>query len=529
MAAGLAGLSMWFHWVFLQHAGGLWRDEAGFVAIATRPDWSEVWTLQALDHCPILPFALVRWWCAGPGATDSGLRVFGLLAGVLLLIALWTASRTIRRGVPVLAFALVAVNLPMLRYTDALRGYGIGCALSVFALAAVWRLACRATWGRVALAAVVAVASVQSLYQNAFFLLAAGCGGMLVCALRREWRGVLLVASVGVVAALSLVPYVPLVRRAQEAYVIVKNGFDPATGWHNLALVAGYSWPGMAWVWVGLAAVAAGLAACALRRRWRAVDAAAGDDAVVYAGTALVVGVVGFGVFLKTANFPTQSWYYVPLLVFVAACLDVAVVAGHRVLRWVMPVVAVAAGAVVLVLGAGPLRTRQTNIDQLAQRLTREAVAEDFILVHPWYAGITFARYYQGTAKWETLPPLSDHGLHRYDLLKERLQADNPVRPVLAAMAEALRSGHRVWVVGGLPISPEAPPPLAPAPATPAGWSDEAYSLNWAAQAGQLLALRAQRGAVALSPTGADVNPFEAVALLEFSGWRWQRPLFAPQ
>lgn len=48
---------------------------------------------------------------------------------------------------------------------------------------------------------------------------------------------------------------------------------------------------------------------------------------------------------------------------------------------------------------------RMTNLDFVAQRLNREAGKEDLVLVHPWFCGVTFNRYYTGSAEWLTLPP----------------------------------------------------------------------------------------------------------------------------
>ena len=42
-------------------------------------------------------------------------------------------------------------------------------------------------------------------------------------------------------------------------------------------------------------------------------------------------------------------------------------------------------------------------------RLTAEAGPKDFVIVAQWFCGLTFDRYYQGTAPWSTLPPLTDH------------------------------------------------------------------------------------------------------------------------
>ena len=52
--AGLVTLSATFlHVLFFLNAGGLWRDEAGFVHLSLLPSFSEVWQNLPHDHCPI--------------------------------------------------------------------------------------------------------------------------------------------------------------------------------------------------------------------------------------------------------------------------------------------------------------------------------------------------------------------------------------------------------------------------------------------------------------------------------------------
>jgi hypothetical protein len=102
---------------------------------------------------------------------------------------------------------------------------------------------------------------------------------------------------------------------------------------------------------------------------------------------------------------------------------------------------------------------RMTNLDFVAQRLNREAGKEDLVLVHPWFCGVTFNRYYTGGAEWLTLPPLTDHRLQRLDLFKEQMQLEAPIQTVLEKVEATLRAGHIVWLVGYYPFSnPPAPP-----------------------------------------------------------------------
>src|SRR5437879_4868949 len=85
------------------------------------------------------------------------------------------------------------------------------------------RTTCRPSLAAFSFAVAVAVLSVQALYQNAVFVFAACCGGFMLCAVERRWRDTLSISAVGVAAAISLLPYIPLIARAHW-YVIYKVG-----------------------------------------------------------------------------------------------------------------------------------------------------------------------------------------------------------------------------------------------------------------------------------------------------------------
>src|SRR5882724_2390902 len=140
-----------------------------------------------------------------------------------------------RNGAPLLAVTLAGLNVTIIHAGDSLRAYGLGSALAVLALAVIWRLTCRPSLAVFSCAVAVAVLSVQSLYQNAFFVFAACCGGLVVCAVERRWRDTLPVLAVGAITAVSLLPYIPLMIRAQEWYIIAKVGFRFSYGWRKLS------------------------------------------------------------------------------------------------------------------------------------------------------------------------------------------------------------------------------------------------------------------------------------------------------
>src|SRR5438094_2173208 len=261
-AAALTTLfAVYLHVLFLLNAGGLWRDEVDLVHLSLLPSFSEMWQNLPHDSCPVLMHLVVRAWSAvGFGNTDASLRVLGLYVGLFSLLPFWFASWTMRSGAPLLAVTLAGLNVTIIRAGDSLRAYGLGSALAVLTLAVIWRLACRPSLATFCGAVVLAVLSVHSLYQNAFLLFAACCGGLVLSAVERRWRDTLPIFAVGAAAALSLLPYVPLIAGAHW-YVIYKAGYGFSYGWKQLAAAAGSPLTIFTWVWV---AVWIGLSAAAI-------------------------------------------------------------------------------------------------------------------------------------------------------------------------------------------------------------------------------------------------------------------------
>jgi phosphoribosylformylglycinamidine synthase len=84
----------------------------------------------------------------------------------------------------------------MICWGDSVRAYGFGVLLILLTAALLWRLADAPTPRRTALAAVFAVASVQSHYYNSVLLLGLGLGAAAVTLRRGSWRRTGLVLGV---------------------------------------------------------------------------------------------------------------------------------------------------------------------------------------------------------------------------------------------------------------------------------------------------------------------------------------------
>jgi hypothetical protein len=498
-AALVTLFATYLHLLFFLNAGGLWRDEVDLVHLSLLPSLSDVWQNLPHDSCPILMHLVVRAWSAvGFGNTDASLRVLGLYVGLFSLLAFWLVSWMMRNGAPLLAVTLAGLNVTIVYAGDSLRGYGLGSALAVLTLAVIWRLSRRPSLAVFSFAVVLAVLSVQSLYQNAFLLFAACCGGFVLCAVERRWRDTLPIFAVGAAATVSLLPYIPLIAGAHW-YVIYKVGYGFSYGWKQLSEATGSPLTIFTWVWVALWIGAIGAAIFVLFwRRDRFPDRVRG--LILFAGTSLLLAAAGYALFLKLAQLPTHQWHYVPLMVFSAVCLDAIFFTAWR---WARPAVMMLAALTIsaaVVFDLPAVKCRQTNVDLIAAQLSTQVTPNDYVIVYPFYCGTTFNRYYKGAASWTTLPALEDYTLQRFDLFKAKMQTKDPIAPAIDRIVSTLQSGNRVWFVGN--------------PLVERSWFD------WGVQVTQFLSAHSRVAAVVIDPSTNCVNPFENLPVFVATGWK---------
>jgi len=485
---------VYLHWVNFRSAGALWRDEAGVVRIATLPTIREMWSNVGHESCPILFPALLRTWSFTVGGADSALRVMGFIVGLLVLGAVWLNGWFFHRSAPLVALSLLAVNASVVRWGDSLRAYGLASVLMLLALATGWRFAREPSLKRWLVAGLVAVISVQNLFQNSFLLLAVCAAAAAVRMRRRDFKNALAALAIGVPAAVSLLPYSAMIREAQDWSVLSQIGFLSPLIWTNLSLAMAPTLAWLRWLWIALAILA--IARCVIR----VLPDAAQDDAdtaAFFAGTALMGALICFLIFLRLAKMPTQVWYFLPLTTFAAVCIDAAL--ANWPARWQFWRCAFAILALVCLPGARELITyRQTNMDLVADVLRKRADAHDLIIVRP----------------------LADHRFHRYDLFKAKMILENPAQPVCDRIAATLHAGNHVWLIGDVPLSQTPPPQIEPAPNNPWGWLDDPYSDVWGAQIGYFVAIHATEGEVVPIPSSNPVSPLENVQVVSVAGWQ---------
>jgi hypothetical protein len=350
-----------------------------------------------------------------------------------------------------------------------------------------------------------------------------------VCLRRRWWRRFWLLPGIGAVAALSVTVYIPVFQHSKNWSPLFKTpGLGPAWYWQKLS--GSLSPPGFlpVWIWVGVFAMVLALGgACFLRDTTRLRFTDQQRDAALFSAVAVSVGAVVYYFFLHRLSYITQPWYYVAYMALFAAAADasLSLLASRYATRIVRLVLVTILLAISLPAAIASVRTRMTNLDLVAAEVARLAGQDDLVLVTTWHNGVTFNRYYRGTARWETLPPIEDHRFHRPDLLLPYMTAPDQgaaLNPLYADIRETLAGGHRVWLVGWLNfLQPgEEPLILAPAPESSIGWQLNGYQLSWSTQAGEFLQTHALQGEVVPVPIAQPVNDYEDSQLIVLSGWR---------
>jgi hypothetical protein len=516
LAAALVTLAIGaLHVFFLFHAGGLWRDEVNVVNLAG----SHSLVFMARDSFPILMPLLVKiWLAAGLGDSDLNLRMFGALTGLGLAGALWLAAWTARRAPPLLGLILLGLNGTVIFWGDSLRAFGLGSLLIVLACAAMGFLLEKPTWRRAGILSVAAVLSVQALYQNAVLFASIGLGGWLVCWLRKDKGAALKILAAGMVAFVSLLPYWGCVKNWSQSAAVIRPGFSFTAAAGNFKTVTAFPLPEYVWLWVLLGATVVGLGVANFFQRPPAnfkseisnlnslsPGRLAQNELRVFAGAILISSLAGYWIFLHVAALITEPWYFLPLVALEAVCFDLGIFVTSlpRGFRAVVFTFFMATAGIAILFAARDLNCRFTNVDAVARDLMKKISPQDYVVVTPWYLGISFDRYYHGAAAWDTLPPVADHSTHRFDLA-QTAENRRASQPVLDRIGSTLQAGHQVWIVGWMRV----PPPGRPA----------------TTEAGRFLAEHSASFETLNLPAHGAVSDYEEVSVLLASGWKTNAP-----
>jgi hypothetical protein len=341
---------------------------------------------------------------------------------------------------------------------------------------------------------------------------------------------VVLVFLCGLMAAVSLTPYLTILpsllneQSSLRAFRLGRTAMDdvnlllrfPVTLYEYVwvLLVVGLA-AGVIWGWMPRGSRSAASSGNGSVERWL--------ERWLFSGATLLVAVVGFAAFLKWVNLPTQVWYFLPLFGLAAACVEVGWPDLTRRWKVVCYGLALGSGLIGFPVAWSDLQYRFTKIDLIAKHLNAVVSPRDFVLVSPWYCGISFGRYYHSSAEWDTIPPLSDHSRHRFDLVREQMRMSGAMWPVFEKISATLQSGSRVWLIGKMDIPKPGTPSftdLRPPPLKYSGWSDTPYNMVWDSQVAHFLRDHSTRFEIVPVATNLCVDFRENPMLFVIEGWQ---------
>jgi hypothetical protein len=525
LAVALTLILVILHFVILRYSGSLWRDEICIVNLSNLPSITQFWEMLPSDSYPVLWYSLLKvWTLIGFGGTDFGLRVLGIIVGFGILGSLWYATRSLGTRLPLISLALFAM-CPVISIGDNMKAYGMGTLLILLSFGTTWRAFQNPTPWRIIASAISVLLSVQCLYHNSFLILAICSGAAVAGIYRRDWKLVIFPLGVGLLAAISVLPYFEVVSRRRDWDIIMHAPVDVFWIINKFQQAIDPSGILLSWIWILLALITV-ISFIIILAKPVSDHVEYQRDMAIFLLTTMLLSIVAYMAFLKILSYPTQGWYFLPLMAMLIVIIEKGVdilckgsIAG-RIIRIVFVI-----GIVLFIFTDSwtAAHTRTTNIDLLAAKLETLSDENDLIVIRPFYYGITFNRYYKGSTPWITLPEINDLSATRQDILKLIMTQNDPLRPSMQKIIKTLQNGHRVWFVGSLklPRPGEIPIILSPAPHSPYGWSEVAYQIAWSRQTAYILQSHAMFIKKINIPLSEPVFKFEHAELVEVSGWRY--------
>lgn len=525
IAIALTLLIVYLHAVFLVNAGGFWRDEADSIALALRPSLANTWADLNFDSNPVLHVLVIRLWAKLFGSSDMSFRSLGFMIGISILAALWIKARALQSRTPLTSLLLIGMSPVMIRFLDSARPYGVTAVTTILAFTVVWRAVRKPTSVNIGIASLMLALCIQALYHSAIFVLAMGIGALSAAFLRGGVKRAFLVAIPFFIAVISLLPHLGHLQQAQNWWPLAR---DPSASQMLLkSFLDALSSPTQyfTWLWATLLILAVVGAILSLSRKKRRDSLEDEQGYLLYCTITLIVSTIGFFPFFVfvIGQFAFQKWHFVPLLVVVAVSAEPLAeqVISKTLTKGLYLLLIITSVIIAVNPAARNLTMRMTSIDLIASVVEREAHPYDLIVVTPWYIGISFDRYYRGSAPWMTFPSLVDTSIHRYDLLKERMKQPGTITKEIAKILSTLQNGGAIWVVGQIgPVSQGLfVTPLPPAPLPTTGWSSAPYIDNWNRHLISILLSHSNQAAIMPLHTNRKINPLEAPRIAVFRGF----------
>lgn len=510
----------------LVHAGPLWRDEVSSFYVATAPNLQAFRDSLVLDPFPILFVTVLRVWIAlGFGGTDFGLRLLAFLIGTSLIGAIWLCCRMIdkERWAPLWPLALFGLTPVTLIEGDSLRAYGLGLIGIVMSFGLVWRLAFR-PWrlGTAVAAAICALLAVQSLYLNSLILFAICLAGVIASFRRKQFVPLAGIFFVGLIAALSLLPYAGIMRDAHEQLALQREFQTVSNGMSSL--ISAGALRGTAAKLVCILLFSIGLSVVSLPSLRRPLfDRIKGtSDSLVFAMIVVMAGAITTFGFLWSSGVHSPR-YRLPFTAAATLSMQVVYVTLRKNIGLtVANLVGSGLTAAAFIPSSYHLsELRRTNCDLAAAVVANSAAQDDLVIVTRFTHAPTFQRYYRGTAPWTSVPAVADHLQHRAYLARSVKLNPDTIRDILLSIESELKAGHKVFLVGRFPLSEIGRPvSITSTPESGSSWRLGIYLNMWRRQIVNLLGQHAVQVLKIALNESPPIDPQEKEDVFLFSGWK---------
>jgi hypothetical protein len=292
----------------------------------------------------------------------------------------------------------------------------------------------------------------QCLFFNGALVPAIILAGTVVLLLHRRIKWTLLLLCVAGACATTYIPYLLKIyfhKRGPQVHISrpVSASFGQQLQ-QTLADACGVPNSVMPWIWLGIVLLSVGGATWRLSGIWGERPASQ-RDMLLFGVITICASIPLYYAFARFVHRPPQARYHLAIFCLIASAADL-LLANLFHLFWLRLARFATVLGVTLMLpyAAWPaVVERQTNIDIVAQKLEKDAGPNDVIVINWWSLGISFNWYYHGSTRWMTLPEIREHRVHRYDLLRKKMAEPFPFEDVQQAVAAALQSGNRVWIV----------------------------------------------------------------------------------
>jgi hypothetical protein len=510
----------------LVHAGPLWRDEVSSFYVATAPNLQAFRDSLVLDPFPILFVTVLRVWIAlGFGGSDFGLRLLAFLIGTSLIGAIWLCCRMIdkERWAPLWPLALFGLTPVTLIEGDSLRAYGLGLIGIVMSFGLLWRLAFR-PWrlGTAVAAAICALLAVQSLYLNSLILFAICLAGIIVSFRRKQFVPLAGIFFVGLIAALSLLPYAGIMRNAHEQLALQREFQTVSNGMSSLISAGALRGTAAKLVCILLFSIGLSVVSLPSLRRPLFDRIKGASDSLVFAIIVVMAGAITTFGFLWSSGVHSPR-YRLPFTAAATLSMQVVYVTLRKNIGLtVANLVGSGLTAAAFIPSSYHLsELRRTNCDLAAAVVAKSAAQDDLVIVTRFTHAPTFQRYYRGTAPWTSVPAVADHLQHRAYLARSVKLNPDTIRDILLSIESELKAGHKVFLVGRFPLLEIGRPvSITSTPESGSGWRLGIYLNMWRSQIVNLLGQHAVQVVKIALNESPPIDPQEKEDVFVFSGWK---------